>query len=64
MYLCTEAAGVQELAEEVEAAGEVAVEEPEEAGAAAVEAEGLAEGEEHLPVARVPQLATPGDRHA
>lgn len=65
IHLCTGAAGVQELAEEVGAAGAVVVEEQEEVGAVVEEAaEGLAEGEEHPLVAQAPQHVIRGDRHA
>lgn len=46
------------------AAGAVVVEEQEEVGAAVVEVEGLAEGEEHPLVAQVLQHVIRGDRHA
>lgn len=69
IHLCTGAAGVQELAEEVGAAGAVVAEEQEEVGAVVEEAaeglaEGLAEGEEHPLVAQAPQHVIRGDRHA
>lgn len=65
IYFCTGVAGVQESAEEVEAAGVAAVEGQEEAGAVVVVEEGgLAEGGEHLLAAQALQRVIRGDRHA